>query len=52
MGLKKTELYTFCTETKEDLFHIFGECNDVHSFWVEIGNFFENLSIYITLSSK
>ena len=26
-GLKETELCTFCTETKESLVHIFGECN-------------------------
>ena len=38
-GLKETELCTFCTETKENLVHIFWECNYVRNFWLAIGNF-------------
>lgn len=40
MSLRKlSELCTFCTETKECLVHIFGECNHVQNSWLAIGNF-------------
>jgi hypothetical protein len=37
--LKDTEQCTFCTETKENLVHIFWDCNYVRNFWLSIGNF-------------
>ena len=38
-GLKETELCTFCMETKENVLHLFWNCNLVQTFWFAV-NFF------------
>ena len=35
-GLKETELCTFCMETKENLLHLFWNCNLVKQFWFAV----------------
>ena len=51
-GLKETELCTFCTETKESLVHIFGECNYVWNFWLAIGNFLKICGVGLPFNAK
>ena len=51
-GLKETELCTFCTETKESLVHIFGECNYVRNFWLAIGNFLKICGVSLPFNAK
>ena len=47
MWVKKTELCTFCTETKES--HIFLECNYVRNFPLAIGTFLKICAYSIIL---
>ena len=49
MWVKKTELCTFCTETKESLVHIFLECNYVRNFRLAIGTFLKICAYSIIL---
>ncbi len=51
-NLKETELCTFCSETKETLYHIFWECNVVKNFWLFIKNWLNELGILIPFNAK
>ena len=50
--LKETELCTFCTETKENLVHIFWECNYVRIVWSSVGNFLKICGIRLLFNAK
>jgi hypothetical protein len=43
--LKETELCTFCTETKESLFHLFWDCTYSKKKWFSLVNVLENCGL-------
>jgi hypothetical protein len=48
-ALKESEL---CTETKESLVHIFGECNYVRNIWLAIVNFLKICGVSLPCNAK
>lgn len=50
--LKETDLYTFCTETKENLIYIVWECNYVRNVWLSIGNFLKICGVNLPFNAK
>jgi len=51
-GLKETELCTFCMETKENLLHLFWNCNLVKKNWFAIKNFLMICGIALPLTAR
>ena len=50
--LKETELCTFCSEVRENIFHIFWECNVTQNFWFSIIDWIRNYDIFLPFSAK
>ena len=50
--LKETELCTFCSEIKENIFHIFWECNVSQNFWLSVIDWIKNYGILLPFSAK
>ena len=44
-GLKETEICTFCTETKDNLLHLFWECTYSKIVWFSLVNVLENCAV-------
>ena len=51
-GLKETELCTFCSETKESLYHIFWGCNLVQNFWMAMRIIIKTCGVDLSLNAK
>jgi hypothetical protein len=43
---------TFCTETKESIVHIFGECNHVRNIWLAIVNFLKICGVSLPFNAR
>ena len=51
-GLKETELCTFCMETKENLLHLFWNCNLIPNVWFVVKNCLMIYGITLPLNAR